>query len=256
MKVGTVLTASDLNPLYVDFIPNFIKAWSKLFPEIDIVIVLVANEIPEFLLPYSKCIRICHPLPGINTPFQAQCIRLIYPQFIERNEGVLITDMDMLPMNRFYYENAIKNISDDTFVSYRNCLLPQEIPICYNIAVPNIWKKMFEGGSLESWYVGTNSDGIHGGVGWSTDQLVLIKKFNEYPGKKIILNDSITKYSRLDRIQSNQFSNKAGLRINIASGIYSDYHCIRPYSSNKEINDFIVESIPQNPKKFGFPFKL
>ena len=44
MKIGTVLTASDLNPLYSEFIPNFIKAWSILFPEIDVVVVLVANS--------------------------------------------------------------------------------------------------------------------------------------------------------------------------------------------------------------------
>lgn len=248
MKVGTIVTASDLNPLYMDFIPNFIKAWSKLFPNADVIIVLVASEIPESLVSYSKNIRIFKPIDGINTAFQAQCIRLLYPQYIERNEGVLITDMDMLPMNRFYYENAIQSISNDTFVCYRDCLLPNEIPICYVIALPNIWKEVFEGGSLEKWHIGINSDGRHGGVGWNTDQSVLIKQYNEYSGKKTILNDSITKYNRLDRIHSNQFANLNELRNKIKNGEYSDYHCLRPYSENKEMNDFIVESLPINLK--------
>ena len=205
--------------------------------------VLVADSIPDKLLEFSKNIRLFNPIEGIHTAFQAQCIRLLYPQFIERNEGVLISDMDMLPMNRFYYEDAIKNISDDTFISYRDVLLPHEIPMCYNIAIPSVWKRVFEGETIQKWHVGTNYDGNHGGVGWGTDQITLIKKFNEYSGNKIILNDAITRYSRLDRISGWQFSDLRELRDKISKGEYSDYHCLRPYSEHKEMNDFIVESL-------------
>jgi len=248
MKVGTVITACDMNPLYCDFIPSFVKAWSCLFPEIDIIIVLIADSLPESLKDYAKYIRILPPVENIHTAFQAQCIRLLYPQLIERNEGVLITDMDMLPMNRFYYENAIKNISDDTFVCYRDVCLPTELPICYNIALPSVWKQVFEGESLETWHEGTNYDGNHGGTGWSTDQLILIKKFNEYSGNKMILNDSTTKYNRLDRAFAWQFSDRTQLRDSISRGEYSDYHCVRPYIDNKDINDFIVESLYYKPQ--------
>ena len=153
----------------------------------------------------------------------------------------------MLPMNRFYYEDAIKNISDDTFISYRDVLLPHELPMCYNIAIPSVWKSMFEGETIEKWYNGTNYDGGHGGIGWSTDQLMLIKKFNEFSGNKIILNDRITRYNRLDRIDGWQFSNLKELRDKISKGEYSDYHCLRPYSQHKEVNDFIVESLKITP---------
>ena len=243
MRMGTVLTATDLNPLYCDFIPIFIRAWTILFPEIDVVIILIAHSVPESLTEFSKHIRCHKPISGIHTAFQAQCVRLLYPQLIERNEGVLITDMDMLPMNRFYYEDAIKTISDDTFVCYRDVCLPAELPICYNIAIPSVWKAMFEGETLESWYEGTHYDGNHGGTGWSTDQLILIKKFNEYYGKKIILNDSVTKYNRLDRAYSSQFADMHELRRKISSGLYSDYHCLRPHSEHQDTNNFIVDSL-------------
>ena len=161
MKIGTVLTASDLNPLYCDFIPIFIRAWTILFPEVDIVVVLIADSVPENLSEFSKYIRCWKAVEGLHTAFQAQCVRLLYPQLIQRNEGVLITDMDMLPMNRFYYEHAIKTISDDTFVCYRDVCLPTELPICYNIALPSVWKAVFEGETMDSWYEGTNYDGNH-----------------------------------------------------------------------------------------------
>lgn len=243
MKIETVLAASDMNPLYSEFIPSFIKSWSILFPEVDIIVVLVADSIPDTLLEYSTHIRLFKPIDNIHTAFQAQCIRLLYPQFITRNGGVLITDMDMLPMNRFYYEDAIKNISDDTFISYRDVLLPYQIPMCYNIALPNVWKNMFDGETLENWYLGTNYSGIPGTGGWCTDQHMLMTKFNEYSGTKIILNDDITKFNRLDRSSEWQFYNLNELRNKIGNGEYSDYHSLRPYSRHKELNDFIVESL-------------
>jgi hypothetical protein len=254
MKLGTVLTATDTNPLYCEFIPIFIKAWKTLFPEVDVIVVLISNELPDSLIDYSENIRLVTPISGIHTAFHAQCIRLLYPQYIERSEGVLITDMDMLPMNRFYYENPIKHLSDDTFVAYRDVLLPSEIPMCYNIAIPSTWKKVFEDESIEKWYTRGNYDGNHGGSGWNIDQLVLIEFFNRYSGKKIILNDNITKYNRLDRYGFN-FNDKT-LFGKIQSGIFSDYHCLRPYSKYKEINDKLVEQLRSIPlRSTGFSLK-
>jgi len=247
MKIGTVLTASDLNPLYCDFIPIFIKAWNILFPEVDVIIVLVADKIPDFLIDYSKNIKLFNPIPNIHTAFQAQCVRLLYPQYIKRNEGVLITDMDMIPMNRYYYERCISSISDQTFIAYRDILLPHEIPMCYNIAIPETWRKMFEGETLEKWYQRKVYDGKHGGSGWNIDQLVLIEKFNQYTGTKVILNDNITKYKKLDRTGYN--FNDRFLADKIKSGEYSDYHCLRPYSQFKEVNDFIIQNLRKDPEQ-------
>jgi hypothetical protein len=192
-------------------------------------------------------LRLFKPVSGIHTAFQAQCIRLLYPRQIERNEGVLITDMDMLPMNRSYYEDALKDISDDTFVTYRDVCLPTEIAICYNIACPSVWKSMFSDMSTESilqtWYEGSNYDGQHGGNGWGTDQKILLKIFNHWNGPKVTLNDQITKYNRLDRIHPWIFEDHVQLTKSVRDGMYSDYHCLRPYSQYKDINDFLVSCL-------------
>ena len=40
MKLDCVLTAVNENPLYLEFIPIFIKTWNKLYPGIDVKILL------------------------------------------------------------------------------------------------------------------------------------------------------------------------------------------------------------------------
>lgn len=258
MKLGTIVTATDTNPLYMDFIPNFIKAWSLLVPEADIVIVLVAISIPEQLKAYSKHIVLFPPIVGIHTAFQAQCIRLLYPRQVTRDEGVLITDMDMLPMNRRYYVNSIETIPDDHFIVYRDVCLPEEISMCYNIASPSTWTSMFSTKSiqnlLQEWHTGTGYDGIHGGKGWGTDQYILVTMFNAWDGPKTILNDTVTQFSRLDRIHEWLFQNhnKSTLRSLIRSDVYADYHCLRPYNQHKKVNDFIVACLTKKMKVFSF----
>jgi hypothetical protein len=224
MRIGTVVTATDANPLYIEFIPMFVKAWKKVLPEADIIILLIADSIPDIYLPYKDYIKLVKPIPGIHTAFHAQCIRLLYPREVERNtEAVIITDMDVL--------------------------LPVEIPMCYVAALPFIWKSVFgtEGSEtlLRQWYQYSNYSGNHGGTGWNTDQLILTRMFKLWGGKKVVLNDSITKFNRLDRSDIHRFyqSNIELLKEKIKAGEYSDYHCLRPYSNFTELNNFIVDSL-------------
>lgn len=249
MRIGTILTATNANPLYTEFIPIFIESWNKILPGADICIVFVADYIPDNLKIYDKHLRLFKPIPNIHTAFIAQCIRLLYPRLITREEGVLITDMDILPMNRSYYVDPIQTISDNYFIAYRDVCLPNEIAICYNVALPSTWREMFGNepteSMLQSWYGNTEYDGASDGKGWYTDQRILLTKFNSHSGPKTILNDNITKYNRLDRGSRNLFKNLNKLRRAVSSGAYSDYHCLRPYSDYKNINDLIVSYLPK-----------
>jgi hypothetical protein len=247
MKIGTIVTATDLNPLYCDFIPNFVKAWRAVLPEADVRIVLIASAIPESLSFWRKNIVLFKPIEGMHTAFQAQCIRLLYPRFVERDEGVLITDMDMLPANRRYYVDSVYSAPSDAFVVYRDVCFPGEIAMCYNAAHPSVWASMFGSESnediLHKWYAGTNYDGNHGGVGWGTDQVIFKQTFDKWEGNKIVLNDTITQFTRLDRIHPWNFLNREQLRNTVMIGYFCDYHCLRPYSDHRDINDFIVSCL-------------
>lgn len=251
MRIGTVVTATDSNPLYAEFIPLFVKAWSCVLPEADICILYIADEIPESLRPYERFLRRIAPIPGLHTAFHAQCIRLLYPREVTRPEGVLITDMDMIPMSRSYYVDSIRGHPDTAFVVYRDVCLPSEIAMCYNVALPATWASVF--GStptqtlLEEWYAPTNYDGLHGGVGWNTDQVILVKAFNAWTGPKVVLNDTLTKFARLDRVMPEDLWKTELPRIRrlIKQGFFADYHCLRPYSAHKDMNDWVLSCLQE-----------
>lgn len=254
MKIGTVLTATDTNPLYSDFIPMFIKAWNKILPNADVKIILVADAIPDKYSQYNNNIILFKPLEGIKTSFITQCIRLLYAREIKRNEGVLLTDMDMIPLNKSFYVDPIKNIDEDTYVviAAEGQGMPAngdltsspagQIWLCYNVAHPNIWSAVFGNEDtttmLNKWYNNGNN-------GWYTDQEQLTAYVNAYKGKKIAIPNSQLKYNRLDRPNTEVFKDVDKLKKDIANGVYSDYHALRPYEEHKEMNDIIVNSIPQ-----------
>ncbi len=250
MYIGTIVTATNTNPMYIEFIPMFVKAWKKVLPEADIIILLIADSIPEIYLPYKDYIKLVKPIPGIHTAFHAQCIRLLYPREVERDtEAVIITDMDMIPLNNSYYTKPIEYIDDDSFIVYRDLLFPVEIPMCYVAALPSIWKSVFgledTTKLLQHWFMQSHYSGILGGSGWTTDQLILSKMYKLWEGKKVLLNDIITKYNRLERADVFTFyqSNIELLKEKIKAGEFSDYHCLRPYSRFTELNNFIIDSL-------------
>lgn len=245
MHIGAVVTACDLNPLYVDFIPMFVRAWAKVLPEALIQIVLIAEEIPaEYAAAYGKYIHLMKPIPGVHTAFQAQCVRLLYPREIATDGAVIITDMDMIPLNCTYYVRPIKDIAADAFVVYRGDLdLGNEIAICYNAAAPATWTAIFGSEAtvdlLKKWHDRVIYSGVHGGLGWSTDQQILYSAVGAWTGPKVYLADRETGYQRLDRIGWMVHDIEKVKRF-ILAGRFSDYHCLRPYSTYKETNDRIV----------------
>jgi hypothetical protein len=233
----------------------FIQAWKLLFPEVNIVIVLIADSIPHNIQQYANYIRLVAPIPSVHTAFQAQCIRLLYPAEIQSTDGVLITDMDMIPLNRSYYEEPIRALDNSAFIAYRNLLLPHEIPICYNIAIPSTWKKVFPNDTLQVWYDEVLYDGNHGGSGWNTDQVKLMQRYNAYTGIKYILDDT-SRMKRLDREDILKQDMNVIIQ-HIRERIYSDYHCLRPYSKYKRENDTIIETLrlPTPVRKFIWSLK-
>jgi hypothetical protein len=251
MKLDCVLTAVNDNNMYLDFVPIFIKTWNKLYPLVDVKIILISKEIPEHLKEYQDNIILFEPLSNISTAFISQYIRLLYPAILNYQNGILITDIDMLPMNKTYYIKNIENIDNDKFIYMRNVLLQdwKQIAMCYNVATNKVWNAIFQIKSLddikntlinkynEIKYV----DG-HGNSGWSTDQIDLynsVMKWNTNTNKLIILNDTNTEFCRLDRIYLTTLNEQ--IFDNIKNGKYSDYHCCRPFKQYEILNNKIYE---------------
>ena len=248
MKLDCVLTSTNDNPLYMDFIPIFIRTWKKLYPNVDVKIIFIGNSIPEKFNAYKDNIILFEPIPNILTAFISQYIRLLYPAILNYKNGVLITDMDMLPMNRTYYTKNIEKYSDDKFIYMRNVLLNKnQIAMCYNVATSLIWGNIFNIKSIDDIikrinlvYSNNKYNGKHGGLGWSIDQKHLYNKvmnWNKNTKNLVILSDKSCNFRRLDRGKFNINNNQVLTRIK--NGFYSDYHCFRPYKKFKNINEKI-----------------
>lgn len=253
MKLNCVLTAVNNKKEYIEFIPIFIKTWNKLYPNIDVKIILIAESIPNEYNCYKDNIILFKPIPNILTSFTAQYIRILYPSILNYENGVLITDIDMIPMNRTYYTENIKNCSNSNFVYYRGnvCFNEKSIAICYNIALPIIWKNIFHINSIEDIRdrlvsVFNNNEIIegHGNKGWCIDQLHLYKYVMEWNSKTNslhCLDETITNYRRLDRSLHFKYLMAGNIKMiaAIKNGFFSDYHCLTPHSKYKEYNEAI-----------------
>lgn len=251
MKLDYVLTATNNNSNYIDFVPNFIKAWKKLYPQVKPLVIVINNSIPENLKEYKDNLVLFEPIPNVSTAFTSQYIRMLYPAILDCPGGVLITDMDMLPMNRSYYTKNIEQFSDNKFIYMRNVLMDEykQIAMCYNVATPKTWANIFNIHSLQDiierltdkFNSITYVDGWNK-AGWCTDQIDLYKYIMDWHSKTgdfIYLNDNTTGYQRLDRLLFNTLN--PPLAYAIKNGVFSDYHCLRPYNYYKQINDLIVD---------------
>jgi hypothetical protein len=251
MILDLALTASDLNTDYLDFLPLVIKTWKNIVG-INVKIILISKYIPENLITYKDNILLFEPIENIPTSFQAQCIRMLYPCILHNN--IIISDMDLIPTNKSYYIDNIKNLDEDCFVIYRDVLEDiKQYPICFCAANSKIWKEIFNikneediRTTLKIWYseIPENDYKISNpySIGWALDQLQLYYSVNKWNKKIIKLQDENTGFRRLDRSEVNIIiSNFDKIKDNINNCIYSDFHLPKPYSQYYKLLNNILE---------------
>jgi hypothetical protein len=260
MKVGTVVSAVNLNPRYTQFVGQFIKAWTSLFPEVRLIIVLVADAIPDELRQYEPYLHLFAAPEGLSDVLVAQCIRLLWPRFLDSEDGVLITDIDMLPMSRPYYTKPLVHLAPDTVVVYRTDGVfvsgnPREIYMCYVCASPRSWRGLF-GTEPHDVVLRRWSENSH----WGTDQGELTVAYRNWKGPKVVLTDAQTGFRRLCRSYLNRprgtpereiFEDRPLLRRLVWTEFFADYH-LPSNDSHREINDYVVDLLTKQPKRDAF----
>ena len=251
MILDCILTSVNENKLYIDFVPIFIKTWNKLYPNIDIKIILIANKIPTDIEQYKNNIILFPPITNVSTSFTSQYIRLLYPCILSYKNGIMITDIDILPMNRTYFTKNILSFSNDKFIYFREKTFFNygQICMCYNVALPSIWKDIFNIYSindiknrLKKRFKTINYIDGKFTSSWMTDQIDLynyINNWNKKTNNFICLKEKDTKFYRLDRHKFN--INDDTIKNNISNGVYTDYHCNRPMSKYHQINNYIYD---------------
>jgi hypothetical protein len=231
MKLTTVLASVNNNPSYYLFIPKQITFWN--FFNIRFIAIFVGKELPDELKEYSENIILWSKNLELDSAYVAQNIRIWYPALITlpENELLMITDMDMLPMNDIYYKAGMDTFNKDDFIYYRY-ISGNQIFMCYNAATPATWSKVFNINSeneIES-MLNTHYNKSYKalGNGWYADQEILYKYLINYPNLKV-LNRSIK------RLEVSNY--KKHLNNNDTDFIskYDDAHFHRNFNNNAEL---------------------
>jgi hypothetical protein len=231
MRLTTVLSAVNENQAYYLFIPKQIKFWKKF--GIKFIAIFIGTELPDSLQPYRDNIILWNNTYKLNSAYIGQNIRLYYPALLNLpdDEMVMITDMDMLPMNDRYYKEGIQNCTSNDFVYYRH-IDGNQIYMCYNAAHPKVWAKIFnittefDIDKLLLTNYNNRYNGRPGDIGWSIDQEVLYNFAIQYPYLKV-LNKPL---KRLEMWDYKRFLGEG--RINFVSE-YDDCHFHRNYLENE-----------------------
>jgi hypothetical protein len=190
MKLSCVLVSCNENTHYLNFWPIVKQAWWNIC-KVPCLMVYIGNEKPEELKDDAAVI-LWKPIEGWPTATQAQVIRILFPALLKCDGAVLLSDMDIMPLQKEFFLDSLATFSDDMFVSLRGIDEGEkQIYICYVAATPKTWSEVFGIKTSDDIYntmkelsMKNRSDGMHGGTGWCTDQLVLYEKVKEWIHKK------------------------------------------------------------------------
>ena len=233
MKLSTVIGSVNLNPEYYMFIPKQILFWKHF--NINFIAIIVGESIPNELKEYSNNIFLWNKNLNLNHAFVAQNLRIYYPSLINLPDDslVMITDMDMLPMNNSYYTNGLENFNKDDFIYYRN-IDGNQIYMCYNAAHPNTWAKVFGINNSDDIEKKINEtynsgySGIPGKKGWFIDQEIMYKNLINYSNLKV-LNRPIK------RLEMDNFKKLLSNGSTQFISNYDDAHFHRSYFNNVDL---------------------
>jgi hypothetical protein len=171
--------------------------------------VYVGESLPEHLKD-DPAVRHFKPIEGWPTATQAQVIRLLYPALLGCDSAVVLSDMDIIPLQKEWFVDGFATAQPNQFVSLRGIdEANQQVYMCYVGARPQIWAEMFgitNEQSVRDRLTGLAqlfpADGAHGGKGWCTDQILLyqaVKHCEATCPEKLSLQPWTAEIPRLDR---------------------------------------------------------
>lgn len=233
--IDRVILSTNENPLYLDFWPVVAKAWNKMGIRPTLALCAPADTVIDETL--GDVIRF-EPIEGIPTGFYAQVIRLLLPVCFPNNT-CLISDIDMLPLQKRYFTHSVAPYGRDICVVFRDQAYPGYIryPMCYVAARGDIFGEIF-GVTTPDQIPAMVQAWREFGWGWDTDELVMtqaIRSWSRFQSNCVLLGHGVG--PRLDR--SYWIYDVQKLR----NGFYIDSHMIRPYGDYREQIDFIAQFV-------------
>jgi hypothetical protein len=135
MKIKYAVVSANNNSEYLDFWPYVAKAWKDLIG-LEPILLYIDKEEPSAELSKHGKVFYLESIPEWSIVQQAQSIRFWAARLLDA--PFIISDMDMLPISKKYYENGVSGIEDNGIVSYSSDVInyrwyktnPQ-YPMCY-----------------------------------------------------------------------------------------------------------------------------
>jgi hypothetical protein len=230
--VDYVVISSDDNPMYKDFYPIVAQRWLDLGFKTYYVNITDKDEIINNEFGIHHCIK---ALDFVSSGFQSQVVRLFTSKFIDGN--LLMSDIDMLPINGEYYKQYVSELTNENVIIYSGQPYGNVpyYPMCYVLSHSSNFKKYLDIENITfSEYCKMLSDNY--GQAWNTDENFMYDRFQSHLDKLVIKNDR--DFSR--RVDRGNWIYNIDL---LKSGYYIDSHMLRPYDQYKEYIDKLINVI-------------
>ncbi len=229
-----VIFSSDNNPDYYQFAPIVTEFWQTC--GFDTFYGLVGSEeFPE--------------IPNVRSSLQSQILRM-YVTKLFPDRVILITDIDILPLNKEYFlSNLAKNYdeisiySSDAYINDKFPIVGTRYPMCYFSSYGKTFSSIALDDENETWeefVIRLNSLNF----GWNTDELYISEKINLSNFKKIYHNRGFNTPPSPGLDKPGQTIGRLDRNYWCVENVnYIDAHCPRPYSNYKESIDSLKSFI-------------
>ncbi len=233
-KLDRVILATDENPTYIQFWPVTSSMWQQIV-QTRPTLALIAHDYSKLDNGTGDVVRF-DPIPGIPTWFQAQVIRILLPALFPE-DVCIISDIDMIPLQKNYFTDSVAHLPLDHFAVYRDKAYGHhapKYPMCYVAAQGKVFAEIFNVYTKEDIILKIKEWYAHG-HGWVTDEKMLHRHLTQW--HKFSTHCSLLGHDggpRIDR--SNWQYDPAKLK----NGHYIDSHMVRPYHNHKDKIDTLI----------------
>ena len=224
LKLDRVILSTDTNKMYFDFWPIVAPVWQKLV-QVKPTLALIAKADVQIDESLGDIIRF-EPLPDVPDWFYAQVVRLLLPAYYA-NDVCLIADIDMLPLNRNYFEQSVFFITDpESLIIFRDKSAPDRYPMCYIAAQGRTFKELFNLESLDQ-IPNRVTEWFKLGLDWYTDETILYRAITNWSKYQThVAKLGYGDEQETDRICRSKWQYDLDT---LHSGGYVDAHLPRPY---------------------------
>ena len=264
MKITKVIMSCD-DSHYQDFWPVVAQVCKKVL-NIMPVLFMVCNEETDFYSDGNGLVKKVKKIENIPTSTQGQLLRLYGTKYFT-DEVCMVSDVDMMLLNRKYFIDDLEKFSDDSYIimssdgydlnrpECRNLFDFQVYPFCYHAAKGSIFTELLEIEETFELFVNKVLDfNSKFNREWYSDEIYLscminskYEKFNFHKLERgyqenFYLQTRIEKYNFPVDFRANQEMKETNLRVvsydekKLKEGYYIDCHCVIPYGwYDKEI---------------------